>query len=302
MGLFSSGKKQARSVALIDIGSASVGGAYAHFVEGAQPIIYYTARVTIEPREGETITESMLRSLSFLERLMIEEGAPALHRETKSGAVDNVLVSVASPWQDTHIETAHIAEKRPFLFTRAHLDAVGKTVLPKDRIASGRTVIATVLNGYETANPFGKRVTRADLTVLTSSLDKAAAHAIETSLRRTFHTGEISLTAFAPVAYTVFRDLYPHQKDFIVLDVSGTATDIAFVKHGLLTHSESVPHGIHDLLEAARKAGHRAHLGITEMLSASANQVFGEESAAIERVWLEGLEEAFEKFSHKHAL
>jgi len=303
MGLFSLGKKHGRSVALIDIGSASVGGAYAQYKDGEQPVIYYTARVAVEPRGGESITDSMLRSLSFLDRLMVEEGAPALRRETGSGHVEEVIVSVAAPWQETVITTTRIEEKHPFTFTHHHLELAGKGApVGKDKVRSGRTVIASILNGYETSNPFGKRATRADLIVLTSTIDKAALRLITSALRRTFHTSAVTVTAFAPVSYTVFRDLYPHQKDFIVLDVSGTGSDIAFVKRGLLADTHAIPYGLHDLSQALRKAGQRAHLGAEDIIDPAANSSFAKEAESIREVWLESLREAFAAFSKNQAL
>ena len=297
MALFPFGKKKTRSVALIDIGSASVGGAYAHYEEGKPPVIYYTARVDVEIREGETIKDGMLRSLAFLERLLIEEGAPALRREVGSAVIEKVLVSVAAPWQDTLVTTTNIQQKNAFTFTHAHLaEAVKRTAIAtKDRISSGHTVI-------ETPNPFGKRVTRAELVILASTLEREASHAIESSLRKAFHTNEIELTAFAPVAYTVFRDLYPHQKDFIVLDVSGTGTDVAFVKRGLLVEVRSVAFGTQDLLIAARKAGQRAHLSAVDMIDPVANSSFAKESEEAERVWLDGLHGAFASVAGVQAL
>lgn len=295
MALFPFGKKKTRSVALIDIGSASVGGAYVHYEEGKSPIIYYTARVDVETRDGETVRDGMLRSLAFLERLLIEEGAPALRREAGSAVIEKVVVSIAAPWQDTTVTTTNLQQKNPFTFTRAHLtEAVKKTgLVPKDRISSGHTVIATILNGYETPNPFGKRVTRAELVILASTIEKEAANAIEASLRRAFHTNQIELTAFAPVGYTVFRDLYPHQKDFVVLDVSGTGTDAAFVKRGILVEVRSVAYGTQDLLSAARMAGQRAHENATDMLDPAANQSFAKEAEEAKKVWLDGLYAAF---------
>lgn len=303
MSLFSLNRKRGRTVALIDIGSASVGGAYVEHTEGGQPVIYYTARVNVEPRGGESVTDSMLRSLAFLDRLMIEEGAPALRRETGSGHVEEVLVSVAAPWQETVITTTRIEEKHPFTFTHHHLDLAGKGApVGKDKVRSGRTVIASILNGYETSNPFGKKATRADLIVLTSTIDKAALKLIEAALRRTFHTSSIAVTAFAPVAYTVFRDLYAHQKDFIVLDVSGTGSDIAFVKRGLLADTHAIPYGLHDLSSALRKAGQRAHAGADDIIDPAANLTFAKEAESIREVWLESLREAFALFSKSQAL
>ena len=138
--------------------------------------------------------------------------------------------------------------------------------------------------------------------MLSSSLEKEAARQIEASLRKAFHTGDIELTAFAPASYTVFRDLYPHQKDFVLLDVSGSGTDVTVVKRGMLIETHTVAYGTHDLERAARKAGQRAHLGADQMLDPSANKAFAEEAEAIERVWLNELKEILSVFSGKRAL
>jgi hypothetical protein len=138
--------------------------------------------------------------------------------------------------------------------------------------------------------------------VLSSSLEKEAARQIEASIRKAFHTGNIELAAFSPASYTVFRDLYPHQKDFLLLDVSGSGTDVALVKRGMLVETRTVSYGTHDLERAARKAGQRAHLGADQMLDPEANKTFAEEAEAIERVWLTELKEILAAFSGTRAL
>lgn len=303
MGLFSPRKKKGKAVALLDIGSASVGGAYAYLVDGAQPVVYYTARADIELRDGESVTERMLRSLAFVEQLMAAEGAPQLRRETSSGSVAQVLVSVAAPWQEAEIATTHIEEPHPFTFTRRHIEsAAGSGALPEDRIASGTSVIATVLNGYEVRNPYGKRASRASVTLLRSTLERDAASRIEASVRRAFHTHAVELTGFAPVSYAVFKALYPHQKDFVVLDISGSGTDAVFVKRGLMAHVASLPQGTHELLSAAANAGRRSHAEDSALLDAGANETFARESAAAEAAWVAALHDAFASFARTEAL
>ncbi len=303
MGLFSSPKKVATH-AVIDIGSSSVGGAYVCYEKGKLPLVLYTARVQVEPREGEELTDAMLRSLAFLEKLLVEEGAPQLRRETGSGAVERVLVSVSAPWQDTRILTKQIQRDKPFVFTHGIMtDALHTlTDAKKGRIESGRTVIATILNGYETANPFGKRVTRAELVALASSLDERTAKEVESSLRRTFHTSHIELTAFAPVAYAVFRDLYPHQKEFVVLDVTHAATDAAFVKRGLLADVRSVPVGVSHLAHAIRETGKRIHVPQSDIAQPVVPDAVGQAPNTGEAAWLSGLREIFSGFASAQAL
>lgn len=300
MGLFS--QKKTHSVALIDIGSGSVGGAFVHFQDQEQPVIYYTVRTPVELRDAEPVTTGMLRALADVERRLIEEGAPTLHRETGSGHVDAVLVSMSAPWQETEVMSKSISKEKPFVFTHALLEeAVSEFGRAKEgRIVSGRTVIATMLNGYETGNPFGKKTKRADLVLLASTLEKETARLVETSLRHAFHTHVVELTAFAPAAYSVFRDLYPHQKEFIVLDVSGSATDAAFVKRGLLAGVKTIPHGIHKLLEGVESTWSAPFEG--HLIDPIRNSAFTKRSQEAEEVWLLGLREVFTGFAAEHAL
>lgn len=50
MALFAFRTPKRTSAALIDVGSASVAGAYAHTSKGKRPTIFYTARLPVEKR------------------------------------------------------------------------------------------------------------------------------------------------------------------------------------------------------------------------------------------------------------
>jgi hypothetical protein len=304
MGLFSWGKKKARVVALIDIGSSSVGGAYVYVVDGEKPIIYYTARVDVEVREEEDIRDSMMRSLTFLERLLIEEGAPALRRETGSAAIDHVLVSVSAPWQESIVSITQFNTGKSFIFTHRHLAEAERRVpkLKQGRTLSGQSVIASILNGYDTKHPYGRYVARAEIVLLTSTLEKEATHQIETSLRRTFHTHDLHITAFAPIVYEVFKNLYPHQEDFIVLDVSGSGTDMVMVKRGLLSAVVAIPLGTHELCSKVRAAGARTHIDSDALIPEPVNEEFEKACEEIQKGWIASLHAAFLRFSTKEAL
>lgn len=306
MGLF--GGKERHSVALIDVGSASVGGAYAHFESGATPTIYYTARVPIERRPEEAPEDSMLRSLDVLGHILLNHGAPALRQETGSGRIDSVVVSVAAPWQQTTVRVESIQQEKPFVFTKHLLDEV----LAKERaqkehsVNTGESVIATILNGYEVTNPFGKKASRADLVVLSSCIDKTVAEKVTRQLRRLYHTHTISYTAFAPMSYAVLRDLYPHERDFLILEVAGEATDLAFVKRGLLTDVASIQQGTNTLVSAVTDLSHGeliqkgdADRGLIDLRR---NEHFASRAAEVKEKWLDSLTAALKEFSARHAL
>ncbi len=298
MGLFGTTSK---GVILIDIGSASVAGAWMFQKKGEVPVICYSTRIDIEVRADEKVEQAMQRTLEAVCIQLVREGAPAYSREVGHGRIEMVLASVAAPWQSTSIHTVTLAEEHPFVFTRALMQKTVTASSPSpDRIISDTSVISTVLNGYETEQPWGKRAHKAELTVLTSTLDKAVAKSITAELRRTFHSHHIELTAFAPVAYAVLSNLYPLQKEYILLDVSGAATDALIVKKGVLAGVSSIPQGVHDLRKAGRGAATDA-LGLGA-IDSSRNAAFGPKVAAAEAAWLQGIKDMLATFAGEHAL
>lgn len=306
-------KRNMSCVVTIDIGSSSVGGAFAVFEKGKPPTMYYTVRLPIDTREGESIDNAMLRTLQDVHTYLIRDGAPLVHRELGSAHIDEVLVSVAAPWQETRVKTETIAPGKPFIFTKAMLsDVVSAIEVPEDRISSGESVIATILNGYETNQPYDKEITRIDLVILSSTLQKDVTEAIRKSIRSSFHTRAITMTSFAPVAYAVLRDMYPHERDFLVLDVTGEGTDVAFVKRGLLIDVGTLSQGVNSLLDSGRRAGLRTVAEEKETakipmhqpgyINQNRNARFGLRAESAEKEWIETLSSVLREFAGRHAL
>jgi hypothetical protein len=304
MGLFGAKKKRI-SIALIDIDSSSVGGGLAHVQSGEQPIMYFTARQDIEAREHEEVSEAMLRTLEEVASRLVTLGGPVLRQETGSGHIDRILVSVGAPWQKTAIRIEAVSETKPFIFTQALLSEITKKgqKIPEGYVTSGESVIATLLNGYEIPKPFGKKVTRADMIILSSLLDEKVAKTIEKTLRKTYHTHALTLTALASVAYASFRDIYPHENDFLVLEVSGEATDIAFVKRGLLVDVASIAHGINDLIRGSSNKDEVATTDLSHaLIDSTRNARFGARVEETEKAWLENIVKMLQEASVRHAL
>src|SRR3989344_4641529 len=156
-------------VALFDISSSSVGGAYVAMEEGQTPTVIYTKRVPVESRDASLATATasvpdMERALKSLCEALIREGAPELARIKGSGRIHRIIASVASPWQNTVIRTEVVEQDRPFIVSRALFATVLKKTgdVPEGREAWNESVVAALLNGYETHAPFGKKAKRGD--------------------------------------------------------------------------------------------------------------------------------------------
>ncbi len=229
-------KKHTESVVLIDIGADSVAGGHAVYAEGDLPAILYSRRLPIEVREGEPHQDAMLRALDLLGASLVREGAPVLLRATGSGRSDAVLVSVDAPWQTTTVRTERFEQKQPFIFTKSLVrEAMEKTATPPaGQLLADESIIGTILNGYETREPYGKEVSRASIIILSSFIDENVVQGIQSSLRSLYHTKNILSIAGSSLRYQAMRIAFPHERDALILDATGPMTTIALVRRDLL--------------------------------------------------------------------
>lgn len=236
-------KKKTESVVLIDIGAGSVAGAYAIFTEGAQSSLLYTRRLPIEIREDEPHDRAMLRALKILGDALVLEGAPILMRTTGSGSTDTVVVSINAPWQETKIRTENFEQKTSFTFSKRLITtSLEKTsVTPPGKLLVDESLIGTILNGYETHHPYGKKVHRASIIVLTSLIDEHAASGINSIIRGLYHTKHILSIAGSSLRYQAMRIAFPHERDVLILDATGPLTSIMLVRRDLLVDVVDIP-------------------------------------------------------------
>ena len=235
------------SLVLIDISAGSVAGAYAHYKDGEISSLLYTRRLPIEVRNGERHELAMLRALEILGNALIKEGAPVLARATGSGRADTIFISVDAPWHETKVRTEYFERKTPFTFTKSMVATVlEKTnVTPEGKVLSDESIIGTILNGYETREPYGKKVHRAAIIILTSFIDEKISEGIIKILRGLFHTKNILSITGSSLRYQAMRIAFPHERDSLILDSVGQLISIALVRKNLLV-------AVIDVSDAAR--------------------------------------------------
>ncbi len=228
--------KREETVALIDISANSVAGAYVRYVGSELPAILYTCHLPIEIKVGEEHSVAMLRALDVLGRVLTQEGIPALVRTTKSTTIDSILVSVDAPWQETRVAVVKVEQENDFIFTKRSAAAAIERVSPpaQGKVYSDASVIGTILNGYETRNPYGKRAHQAIVMVLTSIIDQNVYERILSTILCLFSTKNVRLIAGASLRYQAMRVAFPHENDAIILDATGPSPEAALVRKGLL--------------------------------------------------------------------
>lgn len=255
MAFFSSSKKP-RSVALIDITSSSVGGAYARVAEGAMTAVYYAIRIPIEAATAEVPQSLMLRTLDSVLIELRSKGAPVLRSHTGSGSVDAVYVSVGAHWQQTSVRTETVVEEKPFVFTDAILAKAKKQgEVPEGYERSQETVLATLLNGYETKEPLGKKAKRAEIIILSADMLEEPAKLMHRALGSFSSHRSVNVTGFPMLAHKAIGLAFPHEKDYLALRVTGEATELVFVNRGFPISVASLSCGLNVFARAARSGG-----------------------------------------------
>jgi hypothetical protein len=237
-GLFNK-KKKAESIVLVNIGADRVSGAYAHYETGKQPTLLYTRHLPLELRPDEKHETAMLRALSILAADLIREGAPVVGQLIGQTTLRMILVSIDAPWQETTVHTVSFEQKEPFTFTKKLIEDKLKERggVSATKSITDESIIGTILNGYETKNPYGKKVRRASAIVLTSLIERAVADAIIDELRKLFRVREIVPIAGNSLRYQTIRDLFPHERDLLMIDATGggALTSIALVRKGIFS-------------------------------------------------------------------
>jgi hypothetical protein len=171
----------------------------------------------------------------------------------KDVAIREIMLVFASPWylsqtavlsfEDTKPKdvSEHFGELKKFLIEKEK--ALTNSVQGSSVVVMERQVVQTTLNGYKTANPYGKRATTMETAVLLSAVSASVLKALTSVLEESFHRMHISAHSFALAAFLPIRDLFAVEEQFLVVDVGAEVTDISLVRNDVLLETTSFPEG-----------------------------------------------------------
>ncbi len=264
MSFFSPQKSETEITLLFDISSRSIGAALVELSHKDKPKFLYTVRSPLSFKKAPKASELESTTLSELKKLnqtIEKEVLPKLISANQK--IKEISLSFSAPWYVSQTKVLKLEKQEPFLFTPAILAEMltHEKVATAETIASGveikdphsleileQKIIQTRLNGYETAKPFGKKTLSAEVSVYTSFVPSVFIQKVKSLLSETFHSTQIEAHSFAVAAYSVIRDVYPDQNDFLLVDISGEMTEISVAKKGALLETISIPLGHNHLI------------------------------------------------------
>jgi len=243
-GLF---KKNSERVLLINIGSASVVGALVSTEDVSSTI---TATVTTEmAAHADT-------DLAQFEREMEKAlaGTLASLAKLRLHSPDRVIVYFAAPWYASQVRMAKMSRPAPFVVSKSLLtDMISRELKAFEaeelsgansgteqlRAIESKTV-QVKLNGYPSNDPVGLSARELELSIFLSVAPERTLGKIEEIITHEYHR-PVAFSSFLSASFIVARDFFPHQDNYLLIDVGGEVTDVTLVREGAIVQSLSFP-------------------------------------------------------------
>lgn len=243
-------------VLLFDIGSSSVGGVFLKTQKSGIPKIVFSVREPIVLKEEINVDQFLSLTLRSLEVVVNKAYMAGF------GKPDSIFCTLASPWYVSQTRIINYTKNTPFVFTEKLADSLIKNeinIFETEYLAqyihtehSVRIIelknIKIMMNGYETTSPLNQKGKELEMTVFISMSPEKILKTIEDVIAQHFHFKEIIFSSFVVAFFTVIRDLYSHQNDFLLVDIGGEVTDISMVKKNILRESVSFPFGCNSVV------------------------------------------------------
>lgn len=260
---------------LIDIGSASVGGALVKIEKDKAPHILATVREDISFQEELSSTRFVMAMNHALDRVL-----KTIQTKTKvAGVPTQIFCTLSSPWfilksRHINVSKADAFEVTPRVLEEFLNEDIEKlkeelkeTLPPKDVRIIEKNIVQMKLNGYEIKNPYGQKTTRMEVSMMVGVSSMRVIQSIEKKLGNFFHTTSLRFGVFPVAAFSVVRDIFPTEKNFLFLDITGEATDVSLVSNELLVRTVSFPYGKNFFIREISAGLHTPHEEAVSLLN-----------------------------------
>lgn len=247
-------------IVIFDIGSASIGGAFASIDKGRTPEIIFTTRRDIPFQEKlnfQRFLDSMIKTL--------EEMFVVLKKAGGEVRIDQVFCVLASPWYASQTRLVKFSQPTPFLVTEKGLGKLINKEIDLFRESKlfikaklGEALpeimesknIQMKLNGYEVRDPFGKKATDLEVALYISMIPSNIFNSINSSITKFWKVPSVHFSSFSLTAFDTIRDIFLDETSFLFMDISGEVTDVSLIKDNVLLESISFPAGKNMLVRA----------------------------------------------------
>lgn len=253
-------------IIIFDIGSASIGGAFASIDSSRVPEVIFSIRRDI-PFQEKLSFERFLASMITTMKEMFE----TMQKAGGGVRVDQAYCILASPWYASQTRLVRYNQPTPFLVTEKGLSKLiqkeiglfrdsklfehAKIDNAPPEIMESKS-IQMKLNGYEVKNPYGKRASELEIALYISMIPANIFSSISDVITQFWHVPKVHFSSFSFTAFDTIRDIFADESSFLFMDISGEVTDISLAKDNVLLESISFPAGKNMLIRALIRGMH----------------------------------------------
>jgi cell division ATPase FtsA len=238
-------------ILVFNIGSSSVDGALFEAQSSGIPKIVFSVQELIKIEEKVDVDNFLLSTIKSLE-IVVEKIYKA-----GLGAPSQIFCVLSSPWCVSQTRVINLKKNTPFVFTEKLADELIQKEIKlfeeEHALKYGNTDnkvrmielknIKIMLNGYEAAESLNKKTKELEMNIFISMSGEQILKKIESAIEKYFHFKQIRFSSFALSFFTIVRDMYFKQENFLLLCIGGEMTDIFMIKKHILRESVSFPLG-----------------------------------------------------------
>lgn len=276
-------RKEKEPVVLLHIEGERVSGALAlrdcgesHHPSGlchAPKILYSCDETFPVHRPSQDMNAAILLLLKKVVDRIEKEGLPHL-TFTKLGVLRNDAViethcTFASPWFLSQTKIVREVKEVPEMFSEKALEEMvsreahafcdafatsefGERFHEELELVESH-VVSLSLNGYETAQPKGKKYKEFEAALYVSIVGRELLEKTREIVHNTFRKSTIHFHSFPLVTFSVVRDVPTVPHHFLLVDVDGEVSDFTIVKKGVALQTITVPIGAEHFVRALKK-------------------------------------------------
>jgi hypothetical protein len=173
------------------------------------------------------------------------------------GAPSQIFCVLSSPWCVSQTRVINLKKNAPFVFTEKLADELTQKEIKlfeeEYKLKYGNSDnkakmielknIKIILNGYETSVFLNKKIKELEMNIFVSIAGGQMLKKIEDTISKYFHFKQIRFASFLLSFFTIVRDMYFKQENFLLLEIGGEVTDISMIKKNTLRESASFPLG-----------------------------------------------------------
>lgn len=246
---------------LVDIGSGSIGVAVVESDSSQDaPLILYTHRERIRITRKKTqdeLVRTLREALLSATLELSSNGMKALAAHDPHGRIDHIDVLYASPWSEVITRIIAIEHKETFKATPEFVDALIVEALSQSgsseheqtifestgQVVIHRATIDSSVNGYPVHAFTGQDATELRLAYMSELVPSAVRDTLKEAEKNLSASAPLIERSFVAAAYCAARTLHTDERDALLIEVTGEATECAVIEDGVLYENFSTLFG-----------------------------------------------------------